>query len=207
MEDIIRSVAFFGSSKTPPNDPEFKMAREVAKIVAQSGRKVVNGGGPGIMMAATLGAKDVHGQTTAVYYEPKFATTFEGKDAVNLADTQYEEENYVGRTRRLLELGDLYIIFNGGTGTISEFGMAWGLARLYFGSHKPIILFGQFWHNIISVFKANMKITPQEFEVFRIITTPEEVTPTIEKFETIIKSNRNLKHPKDINDSESYLLL
>ena len=204
---VIQSVAFFGSSKTHTRDEEFKTAREVAKIVAASGRKVVNGGGPGIMLAATLGAKDANGETTAVYYEPKFATTFEGKDAINLADTQYEEENYVGRTRRLLELGDLYIIFNGGTGTISEFGMAWGLARLYFGRHKPLILFGQFWHNIINSFKKNMKITPVEFEVLRIVTETKNVIPTIEEFEKIIKQNRSRRHPKDLNDTESYLLL
>jgi len=52
--------------------------------------------------------------------------------------------NYVERTLKLLELGEIYVIFNGGTGTISEFGMAWGLARLYFGNHKPMVLFGQF---------------------------------------------------------------
>jgi len=89
--------------------------------------------------------------------------------------------NYVERTVRLLEEGDIYIFFNGGTGTVSEFGMAWGLARLYFGHHKPLILFGEFWHEILEAFGRNMLIRPEEIRVYRIVTTPEEVLEEIKK--------------------------
>ena len=56
----------------------------------------------------------------------------EGKSevATNFADKSYEEANYIMRTKKLLELADTYIIFNDGTGTVSEFAIAWRLARL-----------------------------------------------------------------------------
>ena len=76
------------------------------------------------MLAATKGAKEANGQTTVVYYRPELAMDFEGASTVNLAQESFEKENYIERTRKLLELGDAYIIFRGGTGTISEFGMA-----------------------------------------------------------------------------------
>ena len=80
-----------------------------------------------------------------------------------------------------MELGDAYVLFNGGTGTISEFGMAWGLARLYFGHHKPLILFGSFWHEVLEVIAKNMLIRPEEIRVYRIVTTPQEVLEEIRK--------------------------
>ncbi|KXK08445.1 MAG: hypothetical protein UZ21_OP11001000646 [Microgenomates bacterium OLB22] len=125
-EQSIRSITLFGSSLSAPTSQNYKDAYATAKLVAHSGRTVINGGGPGTMLAATTGAKEAGGKAIAVYYTPKYATSFEGKAAENFADQVYEEANYLMRTKKLLELGDLYVIFNGGTGTISEFGMAWG---------------------------------------------------------------------------------
>ena len=90
-------------------------------------------------------------------------------------DKEIISPNYVERTLKLLELGDAYIVFKGGTGTISEFGMAWGLARLHFGHHKPLILFGSWWHEVIEAFGRNMCLRPEELQVYRIVSTPEEV--------------------------------
>lgn len=206
IQHIIRSVTFFGSSKGKSEDQDFEDAKRAATLVAQSGRKTVNGGGPGIMLAATQGANAVKGENTVVYYHPELATQFEGKESFNTAKTQYEETNYVDRTQKLLELGDLYLIFNGGTGTISEFGMAWGLARLYFGHHKPLILFGAFWFNVMKAFQENMKMRPEEYEVYKIVTKHEEIIPAIEAFENVISQNRH-DHKQSLNNPESFLLL
>ncbi len=187
----IKSVTFFGSSTTKVSEEDFILAKKTASEIAKNNIRVVNGGGPGIMLAATKGAKEANGQTTVVYYRPELAMDFEGASTVNLAQESFEKENYIERTRKLLELGDAYIIFRGGTGTISEFGMAWGLAKLYFGHHKPLILFGEFWEHIITSFKKYMKIKPSALEVYTIVKTPEEVLEAIKKYDTILAKNRN----------------
>jgi len=51
----ITSVSFFGCSCGKDGDPHYDAAFAAAEVVARSGRRVVNGGGPGIMLAA-LGA-------------------------------------------------------------------------------------------------------------------------------------------------------
>lgn len=186
---VIQSVTFFGSSLDEPGSVHFESARAVAKAIAESERRVVNGGGPGIMLAATLGAKEGNGKTTVVYYRPELVKNFEGKNAANFADKQYEESNYVLRTKKLLELGDAYIVFNGGTGTISEFAMAWGVARLYIGHHKPLLLYGEFWHHLMNDFKKHMMIRPEELEVFTIVNSATEVLNALEKYEKVIESN------------------
>ena len=66
---------------------------------------------------------------------------------------------------------------------MSEFGTAWVLAKLYYGHHKPFILFGDFWKNLINDIKNNMNLDKEELSVFEILTDRVKVLPTIEKFE------------------------
>ncbi|HEX8964844.1 MAG TPA: LOG family protein [Patescibacteria group bacterium] len=201
----IRKITFFGSSKGEAGDPNYDSAQVTAREIARLGITIIDGGGPGVMQAATLGAKEVNGKTEVVYYKPKQATDFDGESVRNLADKQYKEENYIERTRKLLELGDAYMIFNGGTGTISEFGMAWGLARLYFGHHKPLILYGYFWHYIIGEFKRRMRIRDEELEVLTIVTNTQEAIKAIHKYDELLEKNRH--DHRNCHDSECRLFL
>src|SRR3989344_5236448 len=121
----IENVAIFGYADTSNREHLFRDVFKVCKRLAESGYTVVDGGGPGVMLAASLGAKEGGGKVIGVTLYPKDMKNFEG-------------------TLTLMRHGQVYVIFNGGTGTISEFGMAWGLARLYFGHHKPLILYGKF---------------------------------------------------------------
>ncbi len=192
--NTINTVAFFGYSLSKEGEEEYIAAYETAKLVAQSGRKVVNGGGPGIMFAATKGAKDGGGEVTVVYYDPEHSTSFEGKSGKKIADHEFEEENYIDRTKKLLELADAYFIFNGGTGTMSEFTMAWAVAKLYFGHHKPLILYGAFWEKVIMAFKENTKVRRDSFGVFRIVKTPQEALKALENFESILQKHTRFHH-------------
>lgn len=178
---MIKNVTVFGCSQLNPGDVDYDAAYQTAKLLAQNGYLIINGGGPGVMKASSEGAKAGGGKTIGVSFNPKDMTHFEGRDPSNLVDQEILVDNYVLRTLKLLELGDVYVIFNGGTGTISEFGMAWGLAKLYFGHHKPLILYGTFWHEIMETFAKNMLIRPEEVRVYRIVTTPQQVLEEIQK--------------------------
>lgn len=202
----INRVAFFGFANTLPGEPLYEDTFKVAKALAETGYMVVNGGGPGVMQAATLGAKAGGGHTIGVTFYPKEMTKFEGKNFENMVDEEVVTKNYVERTIRLLERGQIYIIFNGGTGTISEFGMAWGLARLYFGHHKPLILYGDFWHEIIEVFRKNMKLRPEDLKVFKIVNNPHDVLSAINDFSNEIKMGLHKHLNIDSNGENSFTL-
>ena len=74
--------------------------------------------------------------------------------------------------------------------------MAWGLARLYFGHHKPLILFGDFWQEIIFAFTKSMYIRPEEREVFKIVDKPQQVIEALEYFDKMFeKRSHNHKEP------------
>ncbi|MDP1710355.1 MAG: LOG family protein [candidate division WWE3 bacterium] len=178
-----KNITIFGFADAHEDRPVWKDAYNTAKLLAEHGYTIVNGGGPGVMKAATLGAKEANGKVIGVSFYPKDAPYFEGRDKSNPVDQEIKATNYLERTLRLLDIGDAYVIFQGGTGTISEFGMVWGLARLYFGHHKPFILYGSFWHEILEAIAKNMYIRGEELRVYRIVDTPKEVLEEIRKFE------------------------
>lgn len=186
---IIKNIAFFGDANLEPTDPVYKKAYETAKLLAEHGYTIVNGGGPGVMDASTKGAEAGKGETLAVTFFPQNAPGFEGRYVGNVVDKEIKTSNYIERMFKLMEHADLYIIFKGGTGTISEFGTAWVLAKLYYGHHKPFILFGNYWAEIIDVLKKNLNIDKKELSVFEIVDKKEEILPAIKMFERKMKQH------------------
>ena len=177
----VRNITFFGYASANKNEVSWKDAYKISQELAKRKYKIVDGGGPGIMWAATEGAESVDGDTVAVYYRPQSSTMFEGASLDNVADQKMYYSDYVKRTLKLIELGDVFFIFNGGTGTFSEFAMTWGLARLYYGHHKPLILVGSFWHDVISSIEKNMRIREEEKKVINIANNAEEALETFDK--------------------------
>lgn len=173
----IKSIAFLGGSVWEKDSEVYKQAFETAKLLAENGYEIVNGGGPGVMRAATKGAhaggsKLVLGIT---YHPNKPKKNYEGTDPENDFEQEVVTLDYFDRTKVMLQNSDVHIVFKGGTGTISEFGMTWASSRIHEGHHKPIILFGKFWENIIKSFDKNMLMRPGERKLLKIVETPEEV--------------------------------
>lgn len=181
-----KRVAFFGDAAVLGDHPAYQAAYHTAKKLAKMGYVIVNGGGPGVMDAATRGAESVHGQTESVTFYPEHATGFEGRYLSNTTDREIKTHNYIDRMFRLMEETDIFLIFNGGTGTLSELGTAWVLAKLYYGHHKPFILVGSFWRPIIGAIHDNMLIDAKEMDVFRIVDGIDEIVPTMKKMEEAI---------------------
>lgn len=192
----IKQISYFGFADAASNDPLYKEAFECAKFLTGKGYVAINGGGPGTMRAVSEGAKAAGGRAIGVTFYPKDITNFEGRDPQNPIDEEVVTKNYLSRTLKLLELGDAYVIFRGGTGTISEFGMAWGLARLYFGHHKPLVLYGEFWNNVIKTFVDNLRIRPEDLKVYKVVNSPGEAFEALLTFEELLKSNNygRIKH-------------
>jgi len=182
MTDEFKKVSVFGFADAKPGEKLYQDAFETSRLLAQEGLVVVNGAGPGVMRAASEGAKAGGGKVIGVTFNPQGMSNFEGRDSKNPVDELLNLPNYAERTLKLLELGDIYVIFNGASGTVSEFGMAWGLAKLHFGHHKPLILFGDWWHEIIEAFKKNMRIRKEALKVYQIVTSPQEAAREVIDF-------------------------
>lgn len=180
----IHAVTFFGWSESKPGDQVYEAARDVAFLLAKHGLAIVSGGFGGEMEAAAKGAKEGGGKAIGVTFYPALATNFEaGKEASQYLDKEVKTKTYLERTLKLIALGDAFICFNGGTGTISEWGMAWGLSRIYFGYHKPLVLYGKFWKEIVAAIEKNMYIRPVEKKVYKIVSSPAEALQVLKDYD------------------------
>ena len=191
---MIKNVAFFGYADAEESSKLYQDAFETAKLLAKHGFTIVNGGGPGVMNASTQGAESVDGETLAVTFSPSDAPGFEGRYVRNVVDREIKTGNYIERMFKLMEHSDTFVIFQGGTGTISEFGTAWVLARLYYGHHKPFILYGEFWHEILAVIMKHMKMRGTEDKVYKIVTDRSQVLETIKQFDKEISGFDHSRH-------------
>jgi predicted Rossmann-fold nucleotide-binding protein len=196
---IIKSLAYFGGAVLLPDDPYYAEVAECARYLADKGYHTINGGGPGVMKASTEGAHLGGGKVTGVTFYSKDMALFEGRDTTNLIDKEVITKNYVERTLTMLSLADAYLIFRGGTGTISEFGMAWGLAKLYYGHHKPMILYGNYWKEIVDSFNKHMDLGDVALKVYYIVDTPQAAYKALVEFE---EKHKNHKHTRTFNRNE-----
>lgn len=180
----IEKVSFLGGADFQSGDRTYKNVFQTARLLAQSGITVLNGGGPGVMRAATEGAHAGGGRAVGVTYYPDYQhATYEGRDPLNRFDEEVVTADYFERTQTLLQMGDAHIVFRGGTGTISEFGMSWALSRIHVGHSIPLLLFGEFWEEITTCLRDHLYMREDEFHIYYVVTSPQDVLDTIHKLE------------------------
>lgn len=188
--DSIRRVAFFGSADIEPGSELYQEVYELAKLVASSDKVIVNGGGPGVMQAATKGAESAAGESVAVTFYPEDMPEFEGRDELNEANLEIKTANYIERMFGLIYYSDLFICFKGGTGTLSEWSTAWLLSHLYYGNHKPMILYGDFWHEVMEVVNKNFFIDEKEQTIYKIVSNSSDFMQAMKDFEQEISARK-----------------
>lgn len=183
QESTIKHIAIFGSADVDELNPLYQEAYKVSRYLAYHDKVIINGGGPGVMNAATQGAESVGGQTLGVTFYPKDMPNFEGRFTTNKVDKEIKTANYVERMFTLMYHADAFVIFQGGTGTLSEWTTAWLLAHLYYGHHKPLILYGAFWHDVMRVINENFLIGESEGMVYKIADNEEQLIAALNEFE------------------------
>ncbi|MCB9813303.1 MAG: LOG family protein [Pseudomonadales bacterium] len=190
----IKNVAIFGSADVDELHPLYKETFKVARYLAYHDKVVIDGGGPGVMDAATKGAQSAGGDTLAVTFYPKDMPEFEGRFFENNVDKEIKTANYVERMFGLMDNADAFICFRGGTGTLSEWATAWLLAHLYYGNHKPIILYGEFWEDLMRVIFDHFMVGEKEKSIYKIVKDEEELIQALNEFENELNDRCGLPH-------------
>ena len=181
---IIKRIAFLGDATALPHHRHFQDALGVASHLADLGYIIVNGGGPGIMLASTLGAKKAGGRTEIITLDPDHEPdNYEGTDQQNyhLADKIYTTSSYSSRLNKLIDIADAFIVFKGGTGTLSEIGLIWEMAKFEYGHHEPLFFYGKFWRSLIREITAKLNFENIEKRVVKVVTSPESISTTLQK--------------------------
>jgi len=191
----IKRVSFFGDAEAKKTDQHYIDAFNTAKLLAENGYIIVNGGGPGIMLASTLGAKSVNGKVEVAIIDEKInmGKNYEGSEINNKknVDQIYRSKTIQERTEKIVELADAHIVFKGGTGTMAELALVWEKAKFEYGKHEPLIFFGNCWKQTIEALVENLDFDKIERKVYAFADNPEEVLK-------IIKNKKSLKKKESI---------
>jgi len=182
----IKRVAFFGDAEAKEKDKHFKLAKETANLLATEGYIIVNGGGPGIMLASTIGAKEAGGRVELSVVDLKYLPgNFEGRNEENCkkADKIYEMAGYENRLNKLIEIADAFVVFKGGTGTLAEVGVIWSKAKFDYGNHEPIIFVGEEWKKLVPEIIKDLGFELKEKRVYDLAKGAAEVKELLAEVE------------------------
>jgi len=168
------AIAVFGGSDVAPDSPEYRLAIEVGRLLADAGCTVINGGYGGVMEASARGARERHGPTIGV------TTPVLGRrgGANPFIDTAIEEIDLFDRTRRLIETASGFIVLPGRSGTLAELAMLWALKRAGRLEGKPIVLLGPIWDGLIRALRTLGLVGDDELASTRLAGDPRAAVET-----------------------------
>jgi uncharacterized protein (TIGR00730 family) len=151
-----RKVTVFGSARTQPEEPVYKMAQLLGRKLVEAGYMAITGGGAGIMQAVNEGAgpESSFAVNIRLPYEQKPNPVVE--DNPRLIVYKY----FFNRKVAFLKEADAVVLFPGGFGTLDEAMET--LTLLQTGKHDPLPLVlvdepgGTYWLRWLKFLEAEL---------------------------------------------------
>ena len=189
-----RKIAIFGSARTSPQQPEYKMAVDFARCMTQSGFMVITGAGGGIMQAGNEGAgrDNSFGLNIRLPFEQGANSAIDGDD--KLIDFKY----FFIRKLFFLKESDAIALFHGGFGSQDEAFETLTLCQTGKYGPVPLVLVdrpgGDYWHSwnnyICKQLQGKELISPEDSNLYTITDRLDIACQTIKDFYRVYHSSR-----------------
>ena len=184
MAKIGPCVSVFGSARTHPDSEYYKMAEEIGYQLTQLGFGVITGGGPGIMEAANKGAQRGKGKSVGLGISLPFET---GLNPYVDYDYSINFDYFFARKVMFVKYAQGFIALPGGMGTLDELFESLTLVQTQKTGRFPIVLVGiDYWSGLFEWLKERVleagNINDTDFELYRLVDTPEEAVGHIKAF-------------------------
>jgi uncharacterized protein (TIGR00730 family) len=169
------AASFFGSARTPPDDPEYALARETARMIGDEGMAVITGGGPGVMEAANRGARDAGALSIGLGIELPFEQALNGH-----LDIALEFHYFFARKIMFVRYASGFVVFPGGFGTLDELFESLTLIQTGKVTNFPVVLVGtDYWCELFEWLRNRVlgegKISPHDMDLVTVTDDPAEV--------------------------------
>jgi uncharacterized protein (TIGR00730 family) len=189
-----RKVAVFGSARTLPDTPEFKVAEDFGKEMVAHDFMVITGAGDGIMGAAQRGAGREHsfGLNIRLPFEQRANQVIEGDPKlINLNYFFTRKLNFVKETHA-------FALFPGGFGTLDETFEVLTLMQTGKARVIPVVLLdrpnGNYWDTWMKFLTQHLLklgfISPEDFSFFKVVHNVQEAVAEILQFYKVYQSAR-----------------
>jgi uncharacterized protein (TIGR00730 family) len=145
LAHIGKAVSIFGSARTSREHPMYAAARETADALGRRGFAIITGGGPGIMEAGNMGARDAGAPSIGLDIElphEQFENVY--------VDIGLRFHYFFTRKVMFVRYASAFVVFPGGFGTLDELFEAATLRQTNKIRHFPIVLFGtEYWQGLV----------------------------------------------------------
>jgi uncharacterized protein (TIGR00730 family) len=189
-----RKVAVFGSARTKPDAPEYRLAMEFSRRIVEAGYMVITGGGDGIMGAAQkgAGAENSFGLNIQLPFEQRANEVIQGDP--KLINFKY----FFTRKLYFLKETNAVVLFPGGFGTLDEGFEALTLTQTGKTQIVPLILidkvngyYWEMWRRFLDNDLLELGlISESDFHLFHITHSVEEAVEEILRFYSVFHSYR-----------------
>lgn len=179
LSEVGAAVTVFGSARIPETHPYYEDARQLGRLLTESGFAVITGGGPGVMEAANRGAFEAGGYSIGCNIELPFEQ--EPNPYVNLSiNFRY----FFVRKTMFVKFSDGFVIFPGGFGTLDELFEALTLVQTRKIHRFPIVLYGsKYWKGlldwVVDTVLESGAISPEDLNLLIVTDSLEEVRDTL----------------------------
>jgi uncharacterized protein (TIGR00730 family) len=173
-------VTVFGSARCERDHPYYELGCRVGRAVAEAGFAVMTGGGPGLMEAANLGAREAGGISLGCNIE------LPHEQAPNrFLDRSVTCRYFFVRKVLLFKYSYAFIGLPGGIGTLDEIFEALTLVQTGKMQMFPIDLIGRdYWSSLKGVFDRLVRegtILPADRDLVMVTDDPEEALAHIRR--------------------------
>lgn len=178
-------ISIFGSARTRPDHPNYKLATEIAAKLTEAGFGIITGGGPGIMEAANKGASLNGGVSVGLNIDLPHE---QGHNGFIDDDKNLLHRYFFVRKVMFVKYAQAFIVLPGGFGTMDELFEVLTLIQTKKITPVPVILVGTaFWSGLKSWIVETMlekarNISPEDLALFPITDDPEKVVRYIIEF-------------------------
>ena len=173
------AVTVFGSARTPPEDPSYRLMRSIGASLGRAGYAVITGGGPGLMEAANRGAQDAGALSIGCNIE------LPHEQRVNdYLDFALRFRHFFARKVMFVRYASAFVIGPGGFGTLDELFEALTLIQTSTIEHFPVILVGdREWSGLLEWLRtgalAARRLDQTDLAQIRIAHEPAEVVEIV----------------------------
>src|SRR3954451_879946 len=173
------AVSIFGSARTPEDHPEYKLARQTARVLAEAGFGIITGGGPGIMEAANRGARDAGALSIGLNIDLPFEPGLN-----RYVDLPLHFHYFFARKVMFVRYASAFVVFPGGFGTLDEMFEALTLIQTRKIRHFPVLLVcSSYWSGLIDWMREQLlgggKISEQDLSLYEITDDPARVLEVV----------------------------
>ena len=174
LAELGPAISVFGSARTRPDDPAYKLGEEVGRKLVEAGFAVITGGGPGVMEAANRGARLAEGTSVGLGIELPFESGLN-----EYVDLGVNFRYFFARKTMFVKYAQGFVVLPGGFGTFDELFEALTLVQTRKVTSFPIVLMGSsYWTGLVDWIRGTVlaegKISPRDVDMFTVTDDVDE---------------------------------